>query len=135
MIPVGTMVRLKKEARVTYGENKLDDVVPAGALGIVHYRPKDDDHDAHFDIGVAWRNPLFPDKILHGIEVLESEVDVLPLFDEETLQSIKNLLVYSFRDIQFNYAGLTQGEKKAVSREVFAKLVVWATETGAKKNG
>lgn len=76
MIEIGTQVRCKKEIRVSYGLPDVpDDVVPPGSLGIVRYRPKDDDPASSFEIGVTW---LRPDLTLCGIEVMESDVEVLP---------------------------------------------------------
>lgn len=129
MIPIGARVRCKNEVRVEYGPGRPDDVVPPGSTGEVRYRPKDEDPDASFEIGVLWTRP---DGTLCGIEVNEKEVDVLldhksfssiPPF--ETLVALKRLLHYSWRDIAYEHDGLTKSEKAALSPEQMALLKKW----------
>lgn len=120
MIAVGTQVRCKKEVRVTYGVTKPDDVVAAGSMGVVQYRPKDEDPGASFEIGVTW---LRADATTCGIEVNECDVEVLtPL---GCAAGIKRLFHYSWKDIGYDYEELTHREQAAISREQFADLVKW----------
>ena len=66
---IGDAVVLKNEARVIYGPNKPDDVVPAGTKGVILYLPEHDDPDSNW-IGVTW---AVGDRRL-GVEVREDEV-------------------------------------------------------------
>lgn len=71
MITIGTRVRNKYELRVFYLE-RGPDVVPAGTLGTVQYRPRDegDDGPGVFELGVYW-------DVNVGIETNEDEVEVV----------------------------------------------------------
>ncbi len=75
VIPIGAVVRCINEVQVQYGPTQADDVVPPRSCGVVRYRPKDDDPDANFEIGVSWYAE--DGTFLTGIEVDEVEVDEL----------------------------------------------------------
>jgi hypothetical protein len=120
MIEIGTQVRLTREFKLSYGPDKPEEVLPAGSLGIVQYRPKDEDPSASFDIGVTW---LTTDLRTTGIEVAESDVEVLP--PVSSVAVLTGLLRYSWNDIGYKHSGLTDSEKAIVSPEQFVTLVNW----------
>jgi hypothetical protein len=44
---------------------------------------------------------------------------------EELLGAVLRLLTYSWKDINFEYDALTEDEKKCLTREQHAQLVMW----------
>lgn len=74
MIQVGAKVRCRHKLVVNYYGSRSPDEVPEGSIGVVRYRPVDEDPKADFQLGASWTRP---DGTECGIEVLEDEVDLV----------------------------------------------------------
>lgn len=124
MIKIGTKVKLLRDV-VLYRDRLATQVlarIHAGTEGVVRYRPKDEDPNAFNELGVTWN--AVGGQI--GVEV--QEADVQPVEEDVSyipLDAIKRLLNHSLGDIGYEYAALTDSERRLVSPEAFAQLVSW----------